>query len=205
MSQFYSTSSLLPHIPDDQSIPQFIFDTQNRSRPPRPDTVPWLIEDHSGRAIRRTELLKRTHDLANAMSSRWNIKAKDTVCIFSPNSTDYPVCIWAVHTLGGIITPANPAYKTDELVHQLRTANAALLVIHPMFLDTAKAAAKEVGLSENRIVFTESGGSASYPTLDELVKYGSSVPPTFTESRFKAGEARTNIAFLSFSSGTTGK
>ncbi|KAG5636400.1 hypothetical protein H0H81_008174 [Sphagnurus paluster] len=74
-----------------------------------------------------------------------------------------------------------------------------------MFLQTAKDAAKEAGLSEDRIVLTESGGSASYPTLDELVKYGSSIPVTYTELRFKPGEAKTTIAFLSFSSGTTGK
>ncbi|KAF5385033.1 hypothetical protein D9615_001355 [Tricholomella constricta] len=208
MTEFRSIAGPLPSIPDDLTIPQFIFGTQHPTRPSRAESIPWLIDDHSGRSIRRAELIQRTRSLANAMSSKWNIRAGDVVCIFSPNSTDYPVCIWAVHTIGGIITPANPAYKADELVHQLRTTRAALLIIHSAFLDTAQAAAREVGLPADRIAFFQAPPrpfASSHSNLDELIKYGSSIPPIYTELRFKPGEAKTALAFLSFSSGTTGK
>ncbi|KAG5647553.1 hypothetical protein DXG03_008906 [Asterophora parasitica] len=173
MTEFRSIAGPLPPIPDDLTIPQFIFGT-HATRPHRAEAIPWLINADTGRAVRQAEMLQRTHGLANAMSSRWNI--------------------------------TNPAYKTDELVHQLRTTKAALLITHPAFLDTAQAAAKEVGLSEDRIVFFEPVSSPTpHTNLEELINHGISTPRTYTERRFKAGEAKTTVAFLSFSSGTTGK
>ncbi|KAG6817716.1 hypothetical protein H0H87_004507 [Tephrocybe sp. NHM501043] len=226
MAEFHSLSGPLPHIPDDLSIPQFFLSDNNPARPTRPKGVPWLINDNTGSALGHAEISQRTRGFANAMSSKWNIgmciKANrackvidhlltakgDTVCIFSPNNIAYPVCVWATHTLSGIITPANPAYKSDELVHQLRTSKAALLIIHPAFLNTARTAAREVGLSDDRIIFIEHPlhkPASDHLTVDELVEYGLSVPVSYTEIRFKPGEAKTTLAFLSFSSGTTGK
>ncbi len=45
----------------------------------------------------------------------------------------------------------------------------------------------------------------SYHTLDELVREGLGKFPTFTERRLEPGEAKTKIALLNFSSGTTGR
>ena len=45
----------------------------------------------------------------------------------------------------------------------------------------------------------------SIPTIEQLIMFGSSQPETFKPLRLKAGEAKTTVAFLSFSSGTTGK
>ncbi|KAG6862179.1 hypothetical protein C0995_004261 [Termitomyces sp. Mi166 len=224
MAEFHSSSEGLPHIPDNLTIPQFFLTDDNSLRPVRPNAVPWLIHDDTGRTVAQVELSRSTRGLANAISTKWNIGQGDTgkatylalrvdldivpVCIFSPNNIGYPVCIWAAHTLGGIITPANPAYKADELVYQLRTSKASLLIIHPTFLNTALTAAKEAGLSEDRIVFIEpplNKPPSNHFTLDQLVEYGLSTPTSYTELRFKPGEAKTTVAFLSFSSGTTGK
>jgi len=142
------------------------------------------------------------------MSIKWGIRPNDVVCVFSPNNIDYPVSVWATHRLGATITPANPGYKVDELVHQLRATKAALLIIHPVFLNTAQQAAREVGISEDRIVFIETprdGSGVTHTTLDQLVELGLSKEPNFSEQKFKPGEAKTKVAFLSFSSGTTGK
>ncbi|RDB28925.1 4-coumarate--CoA ligase-like 1 [Hypsizygus marmoreus] len=208
MTEFRS-STTLPPIPDDLSIPQFILDSKGFGRPPRSESSNWLIEDHTGRGINHAELSRRTYGLANAMSLKWKIKEDDVVCIFSPNDVGYPVSVWAVHRLGAIVTPANPGYKVDELVHQLTVTKAALLIIHPAFLSTALSAAREVGIPDDRIVFIETpkgqGSTTPHSTLDELVELGSKSPATFTERRFKPGEAKTKLAFLSFSSGTTGK
>ncbi|KAG6821376.1 hypothetical protein H0H93_014173 [Arthromyces matolae] len=225
MSEFLSLSGPLPHIPDDLTIPQFILDDNIAGRPRRPDNSPWIIHDTTGQSFHLSQISQRTRHLANAFNLKWGIGKGDTVCIFSPNNISrsleittnhsyynagpgYPICIWATHTLGGIITPANPAYKTDELVHQLRVSKAALLIIHPAFLHTAQAAAKEIGLSTDRIIFIEPPvrkPNSSCITLDDLIKYGGSIPTSYNEIRFRPGEAKTTLAFLSFSSGTTGK
>jgi len=46
----------LPHIPDNLTLPQFIFDYEHPSRPTRSPTIPWLIEDDTGRKIGEDEV-----------------------------------------------------------------------------------------------------------------------------------------------------
>ncbi|KAF8922125.1 amp dependent CoA ligase [Mucidula mucida] len=185
----YSGAPLKHDIPN-LTIPQFILDSPHPLSPSRPDSIPFFIEDSTGRKLHRSEVLSRVHGLANALSIKWKISENDVVCIFSPNHVDYPVSIWAVHRLGGIITPANPSYTHDELRHQLETAKAGMIIVHPSFFATALKAARSIGIAENRIILME--GSRNNATIDSLVA-------------FAPGEAKTKIALLSFSSGTTGK
>lgn len=109
---------------------------------------------------------------------------------------------------------ANPSYTSEELVHQLRTANATVIIAHPNSLDTALDAARQCGIPTDHIIAIEKvtsptqSGSASaipYVTIQNLIDEGLSRPQAFTERRLNPGEGRTKLAFLSFSSGTTGK
>lgn len=104
--------------------------------------------------------------------------------------------------------PANPSYTADELKHQLSLTSAKLIIAHPACLAVAKAAARSVGLSDDRIVLFNTAPSAkqhAHSTLDQLIELGSSRGENYKAITFKQGEARTTVAFLSFSSGTTGK
>lgn len=107
-----------------------------------------------------------------------------------------------------LVRPANPGYKVEELAHQLRTTKAALLIAHPLFLNTAQLAARKAGIAQDRIVLMETAlrqaHSTFHTTLGELVAFGLQNPTSFSERQFKPGEGRTALAFLSFSSGTTG-
>ncbi|TFK36900.1 amp dependent CoA ligase [Crucibulum laeve] len=206
MTEFRSPYPL-PAIPDDMSIPQFMFSSDFRKRPNRPTNVPFFIEDDTGRPIDFFQVHERTNGLANALSIKWNIGKDDIVCIFSPNHVDYAVAIWAVHTLGGVVTPANPGYTTDELSHQLRTTEARLIITHPSSLAIARSAALAVGMAIDRIVILNDNSHLpdSEASVDDLVEFGARKPVSYLVQRFKSGEARTRLAFLSFSSGTTGK
>ncbi|KAJ7926028.1 amp dependent CoA ligase [Mycena leptocephala] len=211
MHEFHTPTGAtpLPHIPDDLTLPQFFLDFNHPARPVRPPGVPWLIEDHTARPIAFDELRLRTTSLANALSLKWNIGEDDVVCVFSPNHVDYPVCLWAIHKLGAIVTPANPGYSADELVHQLETTKTALILVYADFLATALSAAKLAGISENCIVVIEPSAASPFngkhQTLSKLVSFGSSKPQNFVERKLRPGEAKTKVAFYSFSSGTTGK
>ncbi|TFK77290.1 phenylacetyl-CoA ligase [Pluteus cervinus] len=203
----YHVSPMPFDVPDDLTIPQFILSTDASStRPTRPSHVPWLVEDASGRGIHFDELKARTSALANALHVKWAIGENDVVCVFSPNDVDYPVAVWAVHTLGAVVTPANPGYTVKELVFQLKATSASLLICHSACLKTAQEAAKEAGLSASRvIVVNRDGGPLSgVHTLEDLVVFGKSQSTSYKERRFVPGEAKKKLAFLSFSSGTTG-
>ncbi|KAH8835785.1 amp dependent CoA ligase [Flagelloscypha sp. PMI_526] len=178
--EFHSPSPLVSSISDNLTIPQFLLDNvhTNPSRPARLEHVPWLVEDQTGREIGLYELKQRTNDLAIAFSHKWQL-----VCLFSPNHVDYPVAIWATHRTGGIITPANPAFAVNELVYQLTASNAKAIVAHPAYFQIPSDVACH--------------------TVDEFIAYGRQTGEIFQDRKLRSGEAKTKLAFLGFSSGTT--
>ncbi|KAG8923732.1 hypothetical protein FRC01_012417 [Tulasnella sp. 417] len=202
--------------PDDLTIPQFILDSQHPLRQPRTGNVnkaPWLIEDETGKNYTFEEVRARTFGLANAVAKRWGISDDDVVCVYSPNNIDYPTVIWAIHRLGAIASCANPAYTESELQYQIEEVKASLLIVHPACLQIGLAAARASGLSANRVILmaplasSPTASSMAQPTVEDLVQEGLSLPlpPAFVEKRLTPGENQRKIAFLSFSSGTTGK
>ncbi|TRM59948.1 hypothetical protein BD626DRAFT_550084 [Schizophyllum amplum] len=184
---------LLPHIPDDLTIPQFFLDHDMPERPKVPESVPWFVEDRTGRATTYPEVL----------------------CIFSPNdvgaciplpyaffsclATDYLPAVWAIHKLGGVVTPANPSYSVDELVYQLQTAKATSILAHSDYLPVALEAARAAGIPTERVARFATATSRSSPvqTIDELVSFGASRPQGYMERKLRAGEGQ--------SKGTTGR
>ncbi|KAG8862452.1 hypothetical protein FRB96_001523 [Tulasnella sp. 330] len=102
--------------------------------------------------------------------------------------------------------------------HQLEAVKATLLFTSPSALRTAISAARKARLSVNRVILLvppSAYGSyeSSLPlglrpvTADELVKEGLQEPgpPLFHETILPKGGNQKKVAFLSFSSGTTGK
>ncbi|KAJ7043903.1 phenylacetyl-CoA ligase [Mycena alexandri] len=206
MAEIHSLSTgRLPPIPDDLTVPQFQLDTIDPTRPLRHANIPCLVDDASGRQIYFEELRERTRGLANALSSLYSIEENDVVLLFSRNHVDYPVAIWAVHRLGGVISPANPDFSRSELEFQLKATKATHLITHPDVFETAVSAAQATGLSLDRImVFDVQGASPTkLTTVDQLVQRGFQMK-AFSERKLRPGEGKTKIAFLSFSSGTTG-
>jgi len=120
---------------------------------------------------------------------------------------DYPVLIWAIHQLGGIISGANPDFSVNELLYQLQATKSVILIADSNGLAVAEAAAKQYGLPSDRILVFNAVGSfhGRKVSVEEMIKLGRTHAPSFTERRLNPGEGKTKVAFLSFSSGTTGR
>lgn len=190
-----------PVIPDDLTLSQFFLDSYHPRRPVRTD-APWLIEDETGRRIGFEEIRARTFGFANGLKLRYDIKEEEVVLIYSPNHVDYPPAIWATHRLGGIISGANPAYTAEELLHQIQIVKATLIIAHPSSLHTALGAARAACIPSDRVI---TFGESTQPTVESIIQLGLRNEPAFVERRLKKGEGKTKVAFLNFSSGTTGK
>ncbi|KAH8099401.1 amp dependent CoA ligase [Cristinia sonorae] len=206
--EFTSRMGTLPRIPDDLTIPQFLLDSHHPKRPVNTHRNPWLIDETTGRRIGLEEIRARTYAVANALSGMFKIREDDVVCIFSPNHVDYPTALWGIHRLGAIATCANPAYTASELQYQLELSNACLVFTHSLNLSIALEAARTCNIPSERVILLDSPQSAEfkqYLNVDNLVREGLSQEPNFTERRLKPGEAKTKLALLSFSSGTTGR
>ncbi|KAG2065599.1 acetyl-CoA synthetase-like protein [Suillus decipiens] len=183
-------------IPDDLTLSQFFLDSHHPRRPVRTD-APWLIEDETGRHIGFEEIRARTFGFANGLVLRYGI-----ILIFSPNHVDYPPAIWATHRLGGIVSGANPTYTTEELLYQIKLVKATLIIAHPSSLHTALGAALAAHIPSDRVI---TFGESTQPTVESIIQLGLRNEPAFVERRLKKGEGKTKVAFLNFSSGTTGK
>ncbi|KAG2145839.1 hypothetical protein DEU56DRAFT_788402 [Suillus clintonianus] len=206
MAEVVSPAGTLPLIPDDLTLAQFILDTEHVRKPVRQGGA-WIVDDQSGRKIGLEELRTRTYGLANALSMRYNIQEDDVVLIYSPNHVDYLVATWAAHRLGAAVSGANPLFTVGELVYQVTTVKAAVIITHPDSLKVALSSAHAAGVSADRIILFDVEGTdtAQRATVQALVSQGLASASNFTERKLAPGEGKTKVAFLNFSSGTTGR
>ena len=109
-------------------------------------------------------------------------------------------------TLGGIVSGASPAYNIEEMTYALQKAGAKYLMTVPTSMDVAAAAAKNAGISKERVFLLE-GEMDGYTTIKQLFDIGKSYGESGQVPSFKIPKEKKNkdiCAFLSFSSGTTG-
>ena len=100
---------------------------------------------------------------------------------------------------------ANPAYTAEELEYQLGATKARVLISHAGSLSVALAAAQKAGIPHDRVVLFDEIQGTTNVTVDTLVEEGLAQPQAFVERRLAPGEGKKKLAFLSFSSGTTGR
>ncbi|KAG6889888.1 hypothetical protein C0995_013863 [Termitomyces sp. Mi166 len=131
----------------------------------------------------------------------------DVVLIFSRNHVDYPVAIWAIHRLGAVVSGANPDFSSDELFYQLEQTKASLIIAHPDSIDAACSAVQRAKLPPDRLILFDTRQQSPDNSLKigALIEKGLSLLPAFVERKLNPGEAKTKLAFLNFSSGTTGR
>ncbi|KZO92578.1 amp dependent CoA ligase [Calocera viscosa TUFC12733] len=203
MPNFEPTLRLPYQYPRHLTVPQFVLDEVSHPlRPSRLRGSPWLIDDASGRAYGSQEIRERVERLARAVKERWAVGAGDVVCLYSPNHIDYPIVIWAMHRLGCTVSCANPAYTSGELEYQLRETAAKLLFTSTAALEVASKAWEAAGAGRGRIVVFSPPPPDVLPTVQQLVSSGWHMDKNYLEPHgHSVGDS---VAFLGFSSGTTG-
>lgn len=93
------------------------------------------------------------------------------------------------------------SYSTHfELCHLLRTSKSTVILVHASLLQKALAAAKEVGLNEDRIFILE-GHVPGRKSLQDLLD---DVRKRETPRELPRPAKKNTLAYLMFSSGTTG-
>jgi len=103
--------------------------------------------------------------------------------------------------LDGAATTANPNYNVEELSYQLEMSRAKVIICHEENVKTALKAADRVGISKKNVfVFGMSNIDDTQPFQKVLLAARRAVPDALTYQ-----EAKDKVAYLCFSSGTTGK
>jgi 4-coumarate--CoA ligase len=143
----------------------------------------------------------------SALRSKWQWQKGDVLAVFSPNSIDIPPVNWGTLWAGGIVSPLNPTSTVTELANLLKDCGAKGLVTQKACLDAALQAAKKAGLPWERILLIgdEKDGQGRVAHLAEFVQpmsaamFGAGV-----RQRRERIDPKKDIAFLVYSSGTTG-
>ena len=105
--------------------------------------------------------------------------------------------LWA----GGILSPANPGYTIDEFVYQLKNCEAKAITTQAEVLPLVREAAKRVGIPESRILILGDTKVPGFTHLRELKNMSHREVKLTRRPKF---EPEKDIAFLVYSSGTTG-
>ncbi|KAH1033785.1 hypothetical protein J1N35_045959 [Gossypium stocksii] len=98
---------------------------------------PALIDSDSDETLTfsqsKSTVIKLSHGFLNL-----GINKNDRVLIFAPNSIQFPLCFFAVISIGAIATTANPIYTINELSKQVKDSNPKLVVTVPELFDKVK-------------------------------------------------------------------
>lgn len=227
----YTSAAASPkEYPDDLTVYDFIFDYFPPSRPDLRNTgLPLLIDEETSQKWTFEETRENTDLLSLGLKEKCGITSDSKAGLYATNSIYFPVALWAIHRLGATISPANPAFLAKELSFQLEASSSTLLFVSEdaESIRNGFEAAQLAGISRNQIVIIQEPKSVlkysenNYGriqrktqgawTLAGLIEEGRDIlkaqgEKALTSSRHKLrpGEAKKKVAFLSFSSGTTG-
>lgn len=202
--------------PDSINISEFMLNEQYGRYPLHHARQPFTC-GLTGFGYSALEVRDRVDQLARALSKELGWRPNGgtewdkVIGIFSVNTIDTLTLSWAVHSLSGIVSPANAAYSRAELEHQLKSSGSKALFTCLPLLPLAVEAAANSGIPKNRIYLLAlpkeaTGGQSSPPefkTVDQLIQDGRKLP-LLERFQWQKGDGARKTAFLCYSSGTSG-
>lgn len=158
--------------------------------------------DAPSRSYTFGEVRDRAVAFGKGLMSEYGFRKGSTLALFSPNDVDTPAVVFGALWAGAVVSPANPGYTVDELAFQLRDCGAAAVAAHWSAIDTVRQACAKVGIDEERIFLV---GEARDP--ERKLRHWSQIEAVQWNSRYRAAKIapKEDLAFLVYSSGTTGK
>jgi acyl-CoA synthetase (AMP-forming)/AMP-acid ligase II len=154
---------------------------------------PALVDSLTGRTLTFAQVIDGVRCVAANLARRGFDKG-DVFAILCPNVLEYALALHGVATLGGVVTPINPLYTTEEVTFQLNDTGAAFLLTVPACLETAIAAVGRTGVREIFVLGDTPEGTVPFAALLEEAGDPPEVPI----------DPRSDLLLVPYSSGTTG-
>ncbi|PVH73213.1 acetyl-CoA synthetase-like protein [Cadophora sp. DSE1049] len=191
--------SLYPDI-DIPNVDLFTFLFERKDRP-YADEKRLFQDSETNRAYTYASLKSTALEFGKGLRAILSWKKGEVLALYTPNSIDIPAIIWGTSWAGGVISPANPGSTVQELVAQLKDSGARALITQAPYLKAAMEACAQVGIASDEIILI---GDERDPT--NRIKHFTSIRNTTGAHRFRKAKinAAKDLAFLMYSSGTTG-
>ncbi|KAL2834305.1 hypothetical protein BDW59DRAFT_137676 [Aspergillus cavernicola] len=166
-----------------------------------PDDKTIYTDADTQRSYTYKDVKQAAVSFGEGLKSIYDWRKGDVLALYTPNSIDTPVVMYGTLWAGGVVSPSNPAYTVEELAFQLRDSGAKAIVTQLPVLPVARAAAKQVGISDDHIILI---GDQRDP--EAKVKHFTSVRNISGASRYRRSKINPekDLSFLVYSSGTTG-
>ncbi|KAK4038739.1 hypothetical protein C8A01DRAFT_37306 [Parachaetomium inaequale] len=199
----YSSTFPPLDIPDGVDLWTLLLGHKHRDFPP---TKEILTCAETGRSYSWADLRSASIEFGKGLKALWGWKKGDVLAFYTPNSIDTPILTLGALWAGGTVSPANPLYTVDELAFQLRDSGAKGLVTQPANLATALAAAQKARLPSDRIILLGPHRDDPSSGIRHFSSIRSSTSSTGGDRHAQPARVhpRTDLAFLVYSSGTTG-
>ncbi|KAF1984505.1 acetyl-CoA synthetase-like protein [Aulographum hederae CBS 113979] len=177
----------------------FLFERKERTYP---DDKELFVDADTNRSYTYAQVKAAAMDFGKGLKAIWEWRKGDVLALYTPNCVDTPAIMWGCAWAGGILSPANPAYTAEELAFQLKDSGARALVTQKPFLSIAKEAAKMVGMDEEYVILMgdERDPSARHKHFTSIRNISGAV--RYRKTKVNADK---DLAFLVYSSGTTGR
>ncbi|GAD99609.1 hypothetical protein ATEG_02710 [Paecilomyces variotii No. 5] len=159
-----------------------------------------FTDAYTGRSYTFADVRKLSLNFGRTLQKRWNWQKGDVLTVISQNSIDVPPIIFGTIAIGGVVSPINPAFPANEIVHYFKDAGAKAVVTHKSLYHVVLEAVQKAGLSADRIIVTD----------DQTQKIWQPKPSLLADSDFKKehkppiSNPSRDLVFLVYSSGTTG-
>ncbi|KAF1954215.1 acetyl-CoA synthetase-like protein [Byssothecium circinans] len=172
---------------------------------PVSDKPIWIDADDIQNSLSPRQLLQWAKRLGSGLQSL-GLKRQDVVMVYSNNHIFVPVAYLGISGCGCIYSGCNPVYGIDETAYQIENTECKAILVEPTLLPALLKAASKVGFPKGRIYLFSDKKTI---TVDGIRDWRSLLPRAskaecWTWDVMNAEQARTTVAALNFSSGTTG-
>ncbi|KAF5684532.1 phenylacetyl ligase [Fusarium circinatum] len=193
------------------SIWQWIFEGdelllgQSTSADPTLSHTRGFHDSATGEFVSFYDLKSIATTVSTILHQEYDVRPGQTIAIIGQNSIWYPVAILAVSRLGAVVTLLPPDSVKDDLIYLLGTSKTALVFTDEGAVDEVTAASKVVGIPAKNVLRLD-GPKDQMNSLQNLRQRGESLyPSSYAKSWGPKYNEPSPCAFLSWSSGTTGK
>ncbi|KAK7545038.1 4-coumarate-CoA ligase [Phyllosticta citribraziliensis] len=165
----------------------------------------WIDADDTSKSLSPAQLLKWVKRIGLGLE-RLGVQKGDVVLLYSPNHLHIVSAWFGIVGAGGVFSGCNPAYGVAELAYQMENTMAKYVLVEPTLLENLLQAAKKNNFPRSRMfLFSD----VICPMQKGIPDWQSILPSEQEALSWKwpnldGDAARTTLAALNYSSGTTG-
>ncbi|KAJ5820941.1 uncharacterized protein N7525_010225 [Penicillium rubens] len=190
--------------PEGTTLPELLLERNVNNVPP---DMPAIIDGVSGATVYNYSSFRATvRRVANYLCQDINLPRGAVVGILAANSNNYPVIVHGILAAGGVVSAFNPLHQAQEILHYLRIARPKVVLVDQHLTKTLTDGLSRAKLDYSPDLYVLSPDS-SHPApwihfdLGHIIATGAEKSDTVEP---RSNTTRSDLAFLCFSSGTTG-